>query len=46
MLPDRVSKPGPLTYESGALPSEIHNIFYSEVSKQTSHYRFVVVKDF
>ena len=20
MLPDRVSKPGPLTYESGALP--------------------------
>ena len=24
MLPDRVSNPGPLTYESGALPSALH----------------------
>ena len=24
MLPDRVSNPGPLTYESGALPIELH----------------------
>ena len=23
MLPDRVSKPGPLTYESGALPTAL-----------------------
>ena len=23
MLPDRVSNPGPLTYESGALPIEL-----------------------
>ena len=27
MLPDRVSNPGPLTYESGALP--IHILLYS-----------------
>ena len=24
MLPDRVSNPGPLTYESGALPTVLH----------------------
>ena len=24
MLPDRVSNPGPLTYESGALPMWLH----------------------
>ena len=24
MLPDRVSNPGPLTYESGALPIALH----------------------
>ena len=24
MLPDRVSNPGPLTYESGALPTALH----------------------
>ena len=24
MLPDRVSNPGPLTYESGALPIVLH----------------------
>ena len=24
MLPDRVSKPGPLTYESGVLPVALH----------------------
>ena len=24
MWPDRVSKPGPLTYESGALPIALH----------------------
>ena len=26
MLPDRVSNPGPLTYESGALPSKYGDI--------------------
>ena len=25
MLPDRVSNPGPLTYESGALPIALHH---------------------
>ena len=25
MLPDRVSNPGPLTYESGALPIALHD---------------------
>ena len=34
MLPDRVSNPGPLTYESGALPialrgPAVNNIFWS-----------------
>ena len=27
MLPDRVSNPGPLTYESGAPPIALHNRF-------------------
>ena len=42
MLPDRVSNPGPLTYESGALPialrgpaSEIRIDFY-QLSLETS----------
>ena len=26
MLPDRVSNPGPLTYESGALPIELRGL--------------------
>ena len=26
MLPDRVSKPGPLTYKSGALPIALHGL--------------------
>ena len=26
MLPDRVSNPGPLTYESGALPTALHGL--------------------
>ena len=26
MLPDRVSNPGPLTYESGALPFNVCNL--------------------
>ena len=28
MLPDRVSNPGPLTYESGALPIVLHGPAY------------------
>ena len=34
MLPDRVSNPGPLTYESGALPTALRGpaIFYCTFS--------------
>ena len=32
MLPDRVSNPGPLTYESGALPIALRLIQTSEAS--------------
>ena len=33
MLPDRVSNPGPLTYESGALPIVLHGpAFFQELA--------------
>ena len=31
MLPDRVSNPGPLTYESGALPIALRGPAYSRL---------------
>ena len=31
MLPDRVSNPGPLTYESGALPIALRSLALLEV---------------
>ena len=31
MLPDRVSNPGPLTYESGALPTALHGPAVNDV---------------
>ena len=31
MLPDLVSNPGPLTYESGALPTALRIRHYSEL---------------
>ena len=34
MLPDRVSKPGPLTYESGALPIALRGPAYNAVLHQ------------
>ena len=38
MLPDRVSNPGPLTYESGALPTALRgpacNCLYMELEKR------------
>ena len=37
MLPDRVSNPGPLTYESGALPIALHGL----AGKQKSAVKFV-----
>ena len=34
MWPDRVSNPGPLTYESGALPTALHGpSIYFELTK-------------
>ena len=36
MLPDRVSNPGPLTYESGALPIALRGLaHYSEYHEMT-----------
>ena len=35
MLPDRVSNPGPLTYESGALPNALHGPAYREGTSYT-----------
>ena len=35
MLPDRVSNPGPLTYESGALPIALRCPAYSHVYLRT-----------
>ena len=33
MLPDRVSNPGPLTYESGALPIALRGPAYNDVMR-------------
>ena len=40
MLPDRVSNPGPLTYESGALPIALRGpaFFYGKLSQKTQGY--------
>ena len=35
MLPDRVSNPGPLAYESGALPIALRGPAHLEVSMET-----------
>ena len=40
MLPDRVSNPGPLTYESGALPIALRGpacIYYCMLYKRTRY---------
>ena len=43
MLPDRVSNPGPLTYESGALPTALRgpatpsvNVSYSSICQDAA----------
>ena len=41
MLPDRVSNPGPLTYESGALPTALRGPAYSCVEKEYSELLFL-----
>ena len=40
MLPDRVSNPGPLTYESGALPTAWH------LWKFSTRFKVVIITDF
>ena len=37
MLPDRVSNPGPLTYESGALPIALRGPAAGSVNLRMSH---------
>ena len=41
MLPDRVSNPGPLTYESGALPIELRGPAEQNVNK--SNYMYLII---
>ena len=47
MLPDRVSNPGPLTYESGALPIALRGpafeIVYYKFSRLRGHHELSVV---
>ena len=38
MLPDRVSKPGPLTYESGALPIALRGPAFQGCNKRQTLY--------
>ena len=52
MLPDRVSNPGPLTYESGALPIALHgpaskksgNLKINGCGEQTAENLFIMFK--
>ena len=39
MLPDRVSNPGPLTYESGALPTALHGPSFFFVHQIVCQYK-------
>ena len=43
MLPDRVSNPGPLTYESGALPTALRGPA-NEIMKDIGKYMPVALK--
>ena len=49
MLPDRVSNPGPLTYESGALPIALRgpaaiSVIAKVLSYNLRHHLYVYVK--
>ena len=49
MWPDRVSNPGPLTYESGALPTGLHSpaeISEFKIGKTDSKTNILPVSDF
>ena len=41
MLPDRVSNPGPLTYESGALPIALRGPDHLQFKKILLHFRII-----
>ena len=45
MLPDRVSNPGPLTYESGALPIALRGPVGSE-TRSLTYYLKVKISEF
>ena len=44
MLPDRVSNPGPLTYESGALPTALRGPAPASMHCEDKGYHIVVFK--
>ena len=44
MLPDRVSNPGPLTYESGALPIALHGLATSFVTVLIPFFLKVIIE--
>ena len=46
MLPDRVSNPGPLTYESGALPIALRGLAYSAFTGTVDLYSIFVLITF
>ena len=45
MLPDRVSNPGPLTYESGALPIALRGPAYIKDNKARLYTEFQVSEE-
>ena len=45
MLPDRVSNPGPLTYESGALPTALRGLAMSN-GKERADECFVTISTY
>ena len=42
MLPDRVSNPGPLTYESGALPIALHGPATTSLVNETLKFQTLI----
>ena len=47
MLPDRVSNPGPLTYESGALPIALRgpaSFLYISIIRQNTYHIYSVIR--
>ena len=42
MLPDRVSNPGPLTYESGALPIALRGLAILGLAQISMYYEIII----